>query len=127
MLSARVGQYFKWVGQSPEWVGHGLSGLGLEARTATGREGGEKEGGRGGRRGEIGKGKVGEESRNAQIQSWQALYCAFIFKHTCCAWSPTSKSRRTTCSFSTAPDHGEFKLKESDHSQWREIKMPPLN
>ena len=30
MLSARVGQYFKWVGQSPEWVGHGLPGLGLE-------------------------------------------------------------------------------------------------
>jgi len=28
MLSA--GQYFKWVGQSPEWVGHGLPGLGLE-------------------------------------------------------------------------------------------------
>jgi len=30
MLSARVGQYFKWVYQSPEWVGHGLPGLGLE-------------------------------------------------------------------------------------------------
>jgi len=30
MLSVRVGQYFKWVGQSPEWVGHGLPGLGLE-------------------------------------------------------------------------------------------------
>ena len=30
MLSARVGQHFKWVGQSPEWVGHGLPGLGLE-------------------------------------------------------------------------------------------------
>jgi len=30
MLSAKVGQYFKWVGQSPEWVGHGLPGLGLE-------------------------------------------------------------------------------------------------
>ena len=27
---ARVGHYFKWVGQSPEWVGHGLPGLGLE-------------------------------------------------------------------------------------------------
>ena len=25
-----VGHYFKWVGQSPEWVGHGLPGLGLE-------------------------------------------------------------------------------------------------
>ena len=27
---ARVGHYFKSVGQSPEWVGHGLPGLGLE-------------------------------------------------------------------------------------------------
>jgi len=27
---AMVGHYFKWVGQSPEWVGHGLPGLGLE-------------------------------------------------------------------------------------------------
>ena len=27
---ARVGHYFKWVGQSPEWVGHDLPGLGLE-------------------------------------------------------------------------------------------------
>ena len=35
MLSARVGQYFKWVGQSPEWVGHGLPGLGLEPPLST--------------------------------------------------------------------------------------------
>ena len=27
---ARVGQYFKWVGQSAEWVGHGLPGLSVE-------------------------------------------------------------------------------------------------
>ena len=34
---ARVGHYFKWVGQSPEWVGHGLLGLGIEP-PLTGRQ-----------------------------------------------------------------------------------------